>query len=229
MVRHKETGLAIGVILLAIILLAALSLAIAYGIRAGTAGNSDYKNKTLATSVINQAAYIQRAYDDFYSAGVNTCRVRFYPADAGATDPYTYHYVYDPAYTTVPVQVAPADALVDPAQTFGLRYSLCFGLVHEPGVGGSAVAYQRGHYAVLLPDLKKGVCEQINQTLWGSKSISVAADTFTTWVEYWNNETLWPGTRNQPEACFQTSDGHYIYYKLVFIIAPGYVAYDPYG
>lgn len=217
---RRMRGLAMGTILLAVVLIAATAIAITQSARSVNASSDTESNRAMASIVLNQASYIQRGVDEYHQQGIETCELNFtltWPANK-------MYNIFDPAYTDVPLQNAPATALNDPSQKWATRWTECWGTIYEAGIGTATFSYRSGYYGVILPDLKLGVCQQINKMLYGSTVISTSTASFTTWTATTSPgalTTVSPGNSQQPAACFRTSDGVYIFYSLVDLHQPG--------
>lgn len=61
---YHSRGLAISLILLAVVLLAAIGVALAIGSRSGFSGTSNQKAKVLANIILSQAAKVEAGYNN---------------------------------------------------------------------------------------------------------------------------------------------------------------------
>lgn len=201
-------GLAISSILLAIVLLAAVAITIAVSARSNGSHADDEKNRTLAAALIQQGNTIKTGYDYWMlTKGMDPCYIEFWDYSVVAGNAVGYWYgLYDPAYTNILHQYPPPDAFASPGNTWMRKYD-CGGLINEPGFTG-------GH-PIIAPDVTLGVCKSLNLLLNNSTAIPTSTEDLATWEDH--HVTAWvnPSNANQPAACVQTSDGHYVYYFYI--------------
>lgn len=203
-------GLALGMILLAIVLLAAIAVAIAVSARGDNGNAATEKNKTLASAIIQQGNTIKAGYDNYsQTMGVSSCYIALWDNSVPATTPVGHWYgLYDPTYSNILHQYPPPDAFADPTgATWMWKYSVCVPLVHEPGFTANE--------AVIAPDLTQGVCQQINQALYGTTAVPTSTEALSVWEVHTVGSTVYPSNANQAQACVSTSDGHYVYYTFI--------------
>jgi hypothetical protein len=202
--RMKNSkGLAFTTILLAVVLIAAITVSIAMSARSGTASTSQQQDKLLATTLINQAQQIKTSMEIAMSNGLDLSTVTI-----SWTAPVT---TFDMGAYGPIAQVAPVNATTNPG-SFGWLWHGSGALAKIKNVGTGA-----GNYVLEIDPLTAGVCQQINQALFGSTAI------LTSYANGWSNpQPVDASTENnldsKQEGCFYSSVfSRYFYYKVVLV------------
>lgn len=199
----KAPGLALTTILLAVVLIAAIAITIAMSARSGNASSSQQQNKLLATTIISQAQQIKTSMEVAMSNGLDLCTVTI-----SWTAPVTTFNMG--SYGTI-AQVAPVKSTTNPG-SFGWLWHGSGALVKIMNVGTGA-----GNYVLEIDPLTQGVCQQINQALFGSTSI------LTSYANDWSNPqpvdaSTESNLDSKQEGCFYSSVfSRYFYYKVVLV------------
>lgn len=209
---YHSRGLALSVILLAVVLLAALGVAVAIGSRSGPTNISSQKAKILAATLLHQA----QAYRDADLAMMQAKGMPYFNPDLTTSGFYS---MTDPAQGYTEPQQPPTDAYVSAASaTWILKKDTSNGnaTVTLMNVGTTAA-----DYTIATVNLKIGVCQQLNQLLGGSTTIPVeTVGTSTAWstaatVMDLSGEAAVNGKTAQ---CVQTMDGQYVFYSTLRIM-----------
>lgn len=217
-----ERGLAIGVILLVVILVAAIGTAIAVSAR----GKSSPKDsaKSYASAIMQEGTNLRIASQRMVGDGV-VKTAAFITLDTNATTG-----LYNPAFGYLAKQYAPASALTAPAdwQIKAVTSGSLPNIFAYGGMGGVDST------AVFIPNLTKEVCSAINYALsadssgtvqgWqpGAPVILYGGYSTSTWES--NNSFGYPtGYDQQRAGCVDTTDTpkNYIYYTVIEDSSPG--------
>lgn len=214
---ERVRGLAIGFILLAVILIAAIGIAIAVGARGKT--SSLEESSALASAIVQQGVNIRLAVDRMVGDGV-VKTAAFITLD---TDAHTG--LYNPAFGYLPQQLPPAAAFTGssaPSQWQLIsRTSGSYPSIYAYGalsIGGMTLSSTY----VILPYLTRSVCGAINYALYSQSIRHTWAPAYRSYLPLstWQNGmgTNLPGL----EACVYTSDTPpvYLYYKVVEDYSP---------
>lgn len=173
-VKTNQSGNALFLILIAVILFAALSYAITQSNRSGGDPASEV-NLVGAAAVVQQSEGMRQAVIRMIVKGASVDQLDFAPLEAGDpafnTPPFTYKVFHpqgggaiypkmDPAVTELDSGGLPTAIVYGDKEVWDLNLSL---------VGGIGTS-EKDVVAVMV-NVKKSVCEAINQKLTGSKAI----------------------------------------------------------
>lgn len=197
--RRKMQGLSVSVILLAVVLLAAISVAIAVASRSGNASSGEQQDKLLATTILNEAQQLKNNFDFAISNGVD-------PSTITATSPAPVTQ-FLPLSANIPELVFPTGA------TVGVTGSWYWHGASSPIIDRN-IGTNAGNLLIEVVKLKQSVCQQINLGLFGSTDIPIVATSAWDSGDITNDPTL----AGQMEGCFYYApDPEYFYYKVIVI------------
>lgn len=206
--RAYNRGLAISTILLAVILLAAIAITIALSSRNGNATSSAQQDRLLASTMLHQAQTFRTGFDMMQANGVEIQTITFDTASGTG--------LWGPNGTIV-YQYPPAAALTSTASDWGYKNSSGQGNVQLMNIGTAAGSER----VIQLNRITKGVCQQINQLLYGSTTIpklTAPSGTFANWDTDAAGMDLSadPATNGRPEGCVEVEDQTVnVYYKTI--------------
>jgi hypothetical protein len=165
----RQAGFSIlGVILIVVAIVGVLGVWAMSG-QTNTSGSASSASDVLGSSVLNDGSAVKTAFDTLLINGAAATAITYVPATAGATN------MLDPS-NGIQRPVPNSNAVGATAYPQGQwTYHTSF-LV--PGIGSASP-----DIAVVLPDVKDGVCQQINSRLYGSTVIpssGLAESAFTT-------------------------------------------------
>lgn len=199
----KARGLALTIILLAIVLIAAIAVTIAMSARSSNASSSQQQDKLLATTIMTEAQQVKTGMEIAMSNGLDLSTVT-----SSWTSPVT---TFDMGSYGIISEAAPVKASTDPSW-FGWIWHGSGALAKIENVGTGA-----GNYVLEIDPLTLEVCQQINQALFGSTTI------LTTYADGWSNSqpvdaSTETNLDSKQEGCFYSSVfSRYIYYKVVLV------------
>jgi hypothetical protein len=206
--RADNQGLAISTILLAVVLLAAIAVMIAMSSRSGNASSSEQQDRLLASTLLHQAQTFRTGFDMMQANGVDIQAITFDTASGTGlwgTD------------GTIVYQYPPAAALTSTASDWGYKNSSGQGNVQLMNIGTPAGPER----VIQLNRITKGVCQQVNQLLYGATTIpklTAPSGTFANWDTDAASIDLSadPATDSRPEGCVEVEDQAVnVYYKTV--------------
>lgn len=200
MAKAKQGGF-VGVIFLAIALIAIVMGAIAYMSRSSTSGVNDQGAKTNASVILKQAADFKAGYDRLLVSGTVT------PAQV-TWDAVAVTGLFEPAAGYAIQQTAPAAAQ---SITGPYTYSK---LVKLNGVGTTA-----DDYVLTLGSITLAVCQQLNKIMFNDLPTTTPGPSSATLAQWTTaTSTIADGTgahAGRSEGCVSTSDANYVYYKAM--------------
>lgn len=195
---NKKQGGFVGIIFVAIALIAMVMAALAYMSRSSTSGVTDQGAKTNAAVILKQGSDFKSGYDRLLVSGTATPATITFNATGGTG-------LFDPAQGYAVLQTAPVAAQVV-AQPY--TYSK---LVSLTGVGTGGPTN-----VLTLGNLTFAVCQQINKTLLNDTNVATTTGSLAQWTTAPAAITV--GTvpiPAQSEGCVQSSDTKYVYYKTM--------------
>lgn len=212
--RQNEQGNALFLILIAVVLFAALSYAITQSNR--SSGNAGRETNTISGTTITQyTSGIRTGITRMLLRGTATSELRFdKPSDATYSS-NTTQQVFHPdgggvGYQTTDQNVV--NTLI--AETTG-----------APNPNGNwhflttkpvkNIATTAGDVVAVLEDVKKGVCEQLNQQINGSTTIPVASINDAAMIDATTEIDGVSGVAGQPFGCIKSSGTKYYYYHVL--------------
>ncbi len=242
---NRQSGFAIGTILLAVILIAAIVSAIAIASRGTTSQSNREGARVQASTLMQQGTNLKNGFDRMIGGGVTGAEIVMSDADANGADgdgntEATAGYstgtncddddpcLFDPTAGGASAQNPPGQALIAPA-TAGVRYQLHnYTIV---GSGGGAVGTAAGvDRAIILSGIRRDVCQQINRLAAdmplsedppsvGAVAIVLTADDGAAATAFEAAPTNNVTTTPSPEGCVHNgtaADGPFVYYKVMF-------------
>lgn len=239
---NRQSGFAIGTILLAVILIAAIVSAIAIASR-GTSSQSNREGaRVQASTIIQQGINIKNGFDRMIGTGTDGTAIQMSLAGTGNTTAAVSGTImgttgtncvsgdpclYDATAGGTSVQSPPAQAFVaiPPAN---IRYTLRrLNVFRGTGFVGTGTAVTGDDKVILLSGLRLDVCQQINALVSGNTiALNATPDTLTVAAVLTDNDdaavTAFSAAGSSanvpnPEGCVQQngSAGQYMYYKVV--------------
>lgn len=202
----KQKGFAIGTILLAIALIAAIGAAIAIASKSGGQDSSNQTARLAASNVINMGSTIKSTVDKFRVEVVDIGNIVFNPNANGISQ---YHGIFNPTigtnYTALPKTALISTPAIPTASTCGTIFNtanICnkgtADVTVSGGYGGwyisSDFASEAGtgstDTAIILAGVTPEVCLDINKQIHGTKGMTTTATnpipTMTTAVSSFN-------------------------------------------
>lgn len=218
--RQNEQGNALFLILIAVVLFAALSYAITQSNR--SSGNAGRETNTISGTTLTQ-----------YTSGIRTGITRMLLRGT-ATSELLFDKPSDGNYNS-------ADPAVRARQVFhpdggGVGYqatdqNLVNGVIAETASAypGSATQFGNWHFILdkpvqniatnsgevvaILEDVKKGVCEQLNQQINGNTNIPISTSADAAMID--NTLLTGTGIDGQPFGCVKSTGTKYYYYHVL--------------
>lgn len=205
-IRTAEKGNALFLILIAVILFAALSYAITQSNRSG--GNPSRETNLIASTTVTQyPSAIRTAITRMLLRGVSIDQLLFNdPANfSGTTSLEVFHPSGGGAvYQNVDPNTVTLDSNGDPE---GVWTFLTGKVVTNVGTSAADVV-------ATLTNVKKGICERINEQITGSTDIPAIALADAAMIVDAGDITG-TGIDGQPFLCVETTDNHYVYYHVL--------------
>lgn len=232
--KQGQRGNAIFAIILGVILFGALTWAVTQANRGqGNLGQTE-TSLILASQITSNPSSIRQTADLMILKGRTGAELRFNAdqstAAAATTDPTDFDYlanVFNPAGEGGAAwSQPPADSLTDLTCITTLAYSVGAAATGDragcwyykrnvtlPGIGINATA----DVVIALPNLKQGVCEQINLKLFGATTIEASGIALASWTTAATAVDMTAGTytSGRPFACVQNTGGDYLYYHTI--------------
>lgn len=207
--RQRSRGVAIGLVLVALVLLGIISLAISYMNKGAFFQEDQATNQMMAATIINDAGKVNSAMA--YMATTQNLTYADLTTSGGS------YPVFSASIGVLEEPFIPATAFVDSSQSQHWFY-------RPATVALNNVGATHWEYTLFLVNLKKHVCEQINNYLFNSTTLNQAA---TGTMAQWENTSapldlsadaaIKPSgaSTGRAEQCIETTDGYYVYYKVV--------------
>lgn len=210
----RIAGLAISTILLAIVLLVAIAVSIAMASRAGNTSSAQQQDKLTATAIMEQAQQFKTAFELAMSNGVDVTTI----TATWPPGPGNQPLIFSPASVGIPTPLVPPIAASDYVDHTNMAYAWIWhgydGLVKIMNVGTGA-----GNYVLAVHPITRGVCQQINQMLFGNPSIpSITSSTYD-WADMLPTDASNdPAVDGKQEECFiDPTYQAYEYYKVIMV------------
>lgn len=214
--RQGEQGNALFLILIAVVLFAALSYAITQSNR--SSGNAGRETNTISGTTITQYTsgirtgitrmllrgtatselLFDKPSDTAYSVAANTTKEVFHPDGGGVG----YQSTDQNIVNAVVAETANGGAAPNGNWHF---------LIAKPVTN---IATTAGDVVAVLADVKRGVCEQLNQQINGNTTIPTASNTDATMVDT-STAIAGTGVSGQPFGCVKSSGTTYYYYHVL--------------
>lgn len=205
---RNEKGVALSLLLVAVVLLAALAVVIAASSRTHMQSGQQ-KARLLAGMILDQANLMSNGFYVVQANGFGIDQVTF--------DALNPQGLFNPQNRAAVKQVPPAEALAGGIVPIYDLWMYRQNSMLE-GAGDDAVA----DYFLQLHELTLPVCQQINQALYNDPAVphtQAASATIVDWytLAHVMDFTADPAhaTLNRPEGCLATFDYHYVYYKMI--------------
>lgn len=209
----KQLGLALSVILLAVVLLAAIAVTIALSERSAPGNSSQQSARMAATAVINTAQNIKMGFDRGMASGVDPASLTFDSA-AGTG-------IFNPNVGGALQQMLVGQASIDITRLYWV-YHGAGALVKLMNVGSGV-----GSYVLEYDPMTQAACSQINLILYNDTSIPTLSSAATgAWWQMSSQNNYGatgsqpvdasadPAVNGRPEGCvFLASSPKYLYYK----------------
>lgn len=200
---HRQSGMAIGLILIALALVGILAVSLA----ASNSGNffqiENQQSKTYAGIILKQASNWHDAHTlKQYADG----KTGYYIVQSDMTDINT---------GWIEAQQPPNDSFTSASSAQWIYKAINTG---QPAVRLANTGSNGWVQTVVLVNLKQPVCEQINYLLQGSTTVPV--ETVGTSSNWSNPSTVMDltgetATSGKPNQCVQASDGPYVFYATI--------------
>ena len=203
---RNQNGFAIGAILLVVALIAIVAAAFVIAGRTSSATSAEQSSKVMAATMVQQGINMRNGFDKMLASGLT--------ADTITWDTTAVTGIFNPTDGGAVEQFPQADALLTTTNQWVYKISAGSPVVKIKGIGIDATADN----AVVLVDLKAGVCQQINKLLYGSTAIPApAAGTAADWGTAATAIDLSAdaAVEKKPDACIKTTDAKYVYYKVL--------------
>ena len=208
--RQNEKGNALFLILIAVVLFAALSYAITQSNR--SSGNAGRETNTISGTTITQyTSGIRTGITRMLLRGTATADLEFHdPANYAA--PFT-NEVFHPDGGGVGYQTTDPN-VVDAVIPTGTHVTQNWYFLVDKAV--TNIATTTGDVVAVLVDVKRGICEQLNQQIRGTTAIPNAMVAVPMATMSTDGGTAFAGTdiSGQPFGCIQASDGYVFYHVL---------------
>ena len=189
--RKNQSGFAIGAILMAIVLLAAVAGAIALGGRNRSSNSSDQSAVVTAATVVQEANNLRAGFDVMLARGTTLSTITF---DNAATTG-----LLNPTTGGAELQTLPA-AATSTNETWQYKN----GTVKIVGIGTDA----GGDYVVIVSSVKDTVCQQIMKSLYNTTTLPASGIAASAWRGSSVDLTAGvSGIDNRPSGCVTTTDG----------------------
>lgn len=214
----KEQGFIQAILLFGIALMAAILGGFALANRSPTSQTDTEQAKVNASVALKQGSDLQtgvlRFGNDFGSSAITDTM------DFSST---TNQGLFDPAARYASPQVMPASAF---ASSNPIDHPIAAPSAYQAGhwylnkaTAASAIGTAAVDPMAVLPDLRSDVCARIDTMLYGASAIPVSTGALSDWA---NATTPADGgisakaaVAGWAEGCVQTSDGKYVYFKVV--------------
>ncbi len=206
---RSEDGNALFLILIAVALFAGLSYAVTQSGRSSGQSVSEESNMILSSQVMQYPAGIRTGITRMLIRGTAVSELLF--NDPSAYSGTTTREVFHPDGGGVAYQEVIQDTVADPTTDFW---------VFHDDVVVTNIATAAAEVVALLPDIRGGVCQQINGAATGSSSIPTLTPAVTSAALLAGGVTIagaatTPQIDGQPFLCVQTSDGDNFYYHVL--------------
>lgn len=225
--RSARRGLAIGAIIAAIALAGFLAVAYATSNQSASSLTGQQSNKTQATTITTMGTNVGVGYSAMLTRGYTISDISFKggegygPSDSTEPDKQMFH----PSSGTAVVPITPASALDSPGTSDVWHFWTTN--VRVASAGGTELGTNASDAVVVLPKVKLGICQQINNQLNG---VPIADTPISGNVTLADLQQIAPSsaltiyTRTgtdapRTEACLATTDGtpSYFYIKVMQI------------
>lgn len=168
--KAKQGGFSIlGVILVVVAIVGVLGVWAMSG-QTNTATAASSAGDVMASSIVNDGSAIKATFDTLLVNGAAASSITFIPATAGANN------ILDPS-TGIQKPIPNANAVTNTTFPNGAW------IYKSAGFKGNGIGTSSDDQAIIIAGVKDGVCEQINNRLYGATTIpasGLASSAFTT-------------------------------------------------
>lgn len=216
-VRHhqKQRGIAIFTVLLAVVAIMGALAVIANSNGSLQNASNGQSQKIAATGIINQGGTLASAFHNMEARGITASTVTH---DMNATTG-----IFHPTVGTTTYVRPPASVFV--AGVPSVRQAW----VYKGGAAlqGNGIGTAAAEYAFVLRGLTRGICEEINNHLYGSTVIPATTNTAATFVADAATDAVTPitdttavnmsavaGVSRWMSGCVASSDTQYVYFVV---------------
>ena len=224
--RQGESGNLFFYIFLAVALLGALTFAVSRGGRSGVEGLAEDRERLVATEILSYADSIKKTVSQLRLRGSKFSDLRFAHADLdagyGAPGASAAHEIFHRSGGAAIYQAASTEATDSPQDWV-------FTAANEADLAGSTCgAAACSDLLLLLPDVKRGICLQINDLLGippdasGDPPKDTAVDAATlfagseSYAETIGDEPDSAALSGRQAGCFlETASGNYFFYQVL--------------
>ncbi len=205
----QENGNALFLILIAVALFAGLSYAVTQSGRSSGQSVSEESNMILSSQVMQYPAGIRTGITRMLIRGTSVSELLF--NDPSSYSGTTTREVFHPNGGGVAYQETIQDTVETPGTDLWLFLD---------DITVTNIATSSAEVVALLPNVRGGVCQQINEATTGSTSIPTITPAVTTAALSAGGVTIsgaatTPIIDGQPFLCVQTSDGDNFYYHVL--------------
>lgn len=206
--RAQEAGNALFLILIAVTLFAALSYAVTQSNRSSGQSASEEANLIASSQVTQYPSGIRTGITRMLIKGTGVSELTFNAPGSYGGDATVE--VFHPSGGGVVFQSASPDVVADPATDVW---------VFRDDVAITDMATTSDDVVAMLPGLRLGVCQSINEQVTGSTAVPVLTGTeanlLAGTVDIDDGNTSSGTVDGRPFLCVETSDGEYVYYHVL--------------
>lgn len=211
---YRQRGLSMGLIMVAVALLAVIGMALMLSEKTGTLTSETRIAGVRAATLVQQAATLRSAWQNMARQIGTPVYLEFNTSDMAMG-------LFNPSAGTTEVQTPPVAAFANTANV-----NWIYKVDGSSGInGGNPVVYLNNvgdanttSWLVAVTGLQSGVCGQINQQLLGTTVIPAPAAGAST---DWETPATVIDLRNDPTVngisaqCIKTTDGQYTFYSVL--------------
>ncbi len=197
--RGRQRGMGATIILFTIALIVLVGAALAYASRGNPSAINTQGARVYSGVILKQSADYRDAYSRFVFDGGNASTMTFNIPPLAVGD------LFNPTAQYGTYQAPPPQSMNGAAAAVWLYNKQ----VVVNGVGTTAA-----ESVTYVPDVSLAVCEEINNQLYGGKTIPTSATVASSALV--TNGTVFDATPvGRAAGCFQTSDGKYVVYATL--------------
>lgn len=205
---RREDGNALFLILIAVALFAGLSYAVTQSGRSSGQSVSEESNMILSSQVMQYPAGIRTGITRMLIRGTAVSELEFHDPSDPLYTAETSREVFHPDGGGVAYQRVIQDTVTDPVTDLWVFVDDV--IVTNIATGGAEVV-------ALLPDVRGGVCQQINEAATGSTAIPSPTAPIATMAAFIGGgfTLAGAGIEGQPFMCIEAADGTFGYYHVL--------------
>lgn len=196
--EHHQRGMGATIVLFMIALIALVGAALAYANRGNPARISSESARVFSAVLLKQSADFRDAYSRFVFDGGDVATMTFNAAGVPAGD------LFNPATQYGVYQAPPAQALA-PGAVVARRYNRSIAVTGIGSTAPESIAW--------LADVAQPVCAQVNNQMYGTPAIPLAALTQAEVGAPGSTISLAPAGR--ATGCFATADNRFVFYSTL--------------